>query len=204
MVVEVMGRDAGHIAVAAGVAGGRMLSLSPKSPSLGSYFEKIKRRKQYGRYFSIVVVAEGTKDIDGNYSQVLSEKEQMGRQVKLGGIGHWVKKSSVVYGFETRVTVLGHLQRGGSPTAFDRILATSFGAKAADLATAGDWGRMVALKTPIVSFLRIRVANPRQVGQTVPGFKEDVPWASVSGTNLILSLIQPFLSLRCTRGKRAF
>ena len=168
MVVEVMGRDAGHIAVAAGVAGGADIILIPEIPfTWQPIIDKIKRRKQYGRAFSIVVVAEGAKDVDGNtFTETLTEKEQLGRKAKLGGIGHWVaKKLSDAADLETRVTVLGHLQRGGSPTAFDRMLATAFGAKAADLAAEGNWGRMVALKTPHVVSLPLEsgIAHPRQV-----------------------------------------
>jgi 6-phosphofructokinase 1 len=171
MVVEVMGRDAGHIAVAAGLAGGADVILIPEIPFQWTpIVQKVKRRQKYGRYFSIVVVAEGAKSQEGaSFTQELSEKEQLGRKVKLGGIGQWVaEKLSEATEMETRVTVLGHLQRGGSPTAFDRMLATAFGTKAADLAANGDWGRMVALKTPQVVSVPLleSVRNPRPVEQT--------------------------------------
>ncbi|MBL93176.1 MAG: 6-phosphofructokinase [Myxococcales bacterium] len=168
MVVEVMGRDAGHIAVAAGLAGGADVILIPEIPfQWEPVVQKIKRRKQYGRHFSIVVVAEGAKTQDGSsITQTLSPEQQAGRKVKLGGIGQWVaEKLSAATEMETRVTVLGHLQRGGSPTAFDRMLATAFGAKAADLAANGDWGRMVALKTPQVVSVPLleSIRTPRPV-----------------------------------------
>jgi phosphofructokinase-like protein len=168
MVVEVMGRDTGHIAVAAGLAGGADIILIPELPfTWEPILQKIKRRKKYGRHFSIVVVAEGAKLNDGTtLTEELSVKEQLGRKAKLGGIGHWVaKKLSDAADLETRVTVLGHLQRGGSPTAFDRMLATAFGAKAADLAAQNQWGRMASLKTPqVVSIpLEAGIAHPREV-----------------------------------------
>ena len=168
MVVEVMGRDAGHIAVAAGLAGGADVILIPELPfEWEPVVQKIKRRQQYGRHFSIVVVAEGAKTENGaSFVQEMPPAEQVGRKVKLGGVGQWVaEKLASVTDMETRVTVLGHLQRGGSPTAFDRMLATAFGAKAADLAAAGDWGRMVALKTPEVVSVPLleSIRTPRAV-----------------------------------------
>jgi len=146
MVVEVMGRHAGWIATEAGIAGGADIILVPEIPiDIEEICTLIRRRHSRGKTFSIVVVAEGAnfrKD-----SLVLQEQklDEFGH-VRLGGIGDSLAKEiEKRTGYETRVTVLGHIQRGGSPTAFDRVLGTRFGVKAVELVTAGKFGRMVAL-----------------------------------------------------------
>ena len=153
MVVEVMGRHAGWIATFAGIAGGADVILIPEIPV---YLEEIcrvlKKRHERGRTFSIVVVAEGAKlkqDDDVTQDQSL---DQFGH-VKLGGIGDYLgKEIEKRTGYETRVSVLGHIQRGGSPTAFDRILGTRFGVKAVELVENKQFGQMVSLSgTKIVS-----------------------------------------------------
>ena len=146
MVVEVMGRHAGWIATYAGIAGGADMILIPEVPvDIDEVCKTIKKRHGRGKDFSIVVVAEGAKLKD---QEILkdSTKDAFGH-VMLGGIGQAIgglleKKT----GFETRVTVLGHIQRGGTPSAFDRVLATRFGVKAVELVIASDFGKMVALK----------------------------------------------------------
>jgi 6-phosphofructokinase 1 len=151
MVVEVMGRDAGHLALAAGVAGGADSILIPEIPfDLEPVVRKIVSRRTYGISFSIVVVAEGAHPKgDGAFTEELHDDHSKGRLVKLGGIGRYVAEQlSDRTGMESRVTVLGHLQRGGTPSAFDRVLATSLGVAAADAAGRGDWGKMVTLRTP--------------------------------------------------------
>ena len=147
IVLEVMGRHAGWIATYAGIAGGADAILVPERRfDLEEVCEHIRHRHRKGRTFSIVVVAEGAKPIEGDEATQTEEVDAFGH-VRLGGIGvaleHQIEERT---GFETRVTILGHLQRGGTPTAFDRILATRFGIAAIDCVNEGDFGKMVALQ----------------------------------------------------------
>ncbi len=147
MVVEVMGRHAGWIAVHGGIAGGADVILIPEVPiNIEEVCSIIKKRHAQGKNFSIVVVAEGAK-FDENSEILQEEKLDDFGHVRLGGIGQvlgeLIEKKT---GFETRVTVLGHIQRGGSPTAFDRVLGTRFGVKAVELVKQGKFGYMVSLK----------------------------------------------------------
>lgn len=147
MVIEVMGRDAGWIALASGVAGGADVILIPEIPfDIEVVADTIGRRSKRGSKFSIVVVAEGARPKDG--AQMYLEHKIGERIVKtLGGIGEYVSQTlSQKLAMESRVTVLGHLQRGGSPTTYDRFLATRFGAKAADLIAEEKFGMMVCLR----------------------------------------------------------
>ena len=147
MVVEVMGRHSGWIAVHSGIAGGADLILIPEqTPTIAEVIETIKKRHARGKSFSIIVVAEGVTFADDDYVVQESGTDEFGH-VKLGGVGQLV--SDVIEketGFETRVTVLGHLQRGGTPTAFDRVLGTRYGIAASDRVQRQDWGKMVALQ----------------------------------------------------------
>ena len=147
MVLEVMGRDAGHIALEAGLAGGADIILIPEKPfDLTWVCERIKDRQGRGRNFSIVVVAEGAKPI-GQDQIVRTEKTDQFGHVLLGGVGAYLAAEiEQCAGIEARVTILGHLQRGGTPTAYDRILATRFGVAAVSLVREGTWDKMVALK----------------------------------------------------------
>ncbi len=149
MVVEVMGRHAGWIATYAGIAGGADVILVPEySMSVEEIVGIIEDRKARGRRFSIVVVAEGAKIKRNGAEQGVARdrKDPFGRPL-LGGIGQVLADEiEASTGMETRVTVLGHVQRGGSPTALDRVLATRLGAFAADLAHEGRWGMMPSLK----------------------------------------------------------
>lgn len=147
MVVEIMGRHAGWIATYSGIAGGADIILIPEVPvDLDAICESIKKRHARGKDFSIVVVAEGAKLKDHDLVLQTKKKDAFGH-VLLGGIGHILgKELENRTGFETRVTVLGHTQRGGTPTAFDRVLATRFGVKAVELVLNGEFGKMVALK----------------------------------------------------------
>lgn len=147
MVVEIMGRHAGWIATYAGIAGGADMILIPEAPiDLSEVCDNIKKRHARGKDFSIVVVAEGAKLKNQEFVLKNQEKDAFGH-VLLGGIGHIIgKKLEEETGFETRVTVLGHIQRGGTPSAFDRVLATRFGVKAVELVLKGEFDRMVALK----------------------------------------------------------
>jgi phosphofructokinase-like protein len=136
MVVEVMGRDCGWIALHAGIAGGAHVILIPEIPfTIGHVCRYIAEREKTGRFFTIVVVAEGVK-----LPPELKENRRMGSVGSL--IGGAIAQGS---GKEVRVSVLGHIQRGGSPSPFDRILATRFGVAAVDLIAAGGFGMMVAL-----------------------------------------------------------
>ncbi len=148
MVIEVMGRHAGWIATCAGIAGGADAILIPEEPiDMTSICDVIRKRHARGKDFSIIVVAEGARFQDGSVVAKEEKKDAFGH-VRLGGIGHVLgDRIEEATGFETRVTVLGHIQRGGSPTAFDRILGTRFGVKAAELVLAGDFGKMVSLQS---------------------------------------------------------
>lgn len=151
MVLEVMGRYAGWIAITAGVAGGADVILIPEIPyRIERIIEKITQREKHGKKFSIVVVAEGAKPING---QMVVQKrvEDSFDPIRLGGIGNVVAQQiEEATDKETRVTVLGHLQRGGSPTAFDRILATRYGTEAVRLIMKGRFGEMVSLRGTII------------------------------------------------------
>jgi len=146
MVAEVMGRHAGWIATCAGIAGGADVILIPEEPiDLDAMCALIKQRHARGKDFSIVVVAEGAQ-FKPDANVVEAKLDEFGHP-RLGGIGHVLGNLiEQRTGYETRVTVLGHLQRGGSPTAFDRILGTRFGIKAVELVLAGEFGTMVSLQ----------------------------------------------------------
>jgi len=149
MVVEVMGRHTGWIAVMSGIAGGADVILIPEQPiTVEAACEELEKRHQHGKDFSIVVVSEGYEltYASGERREVTQAGEDEFGHVRFGGVGevlaHEIEERT---GFETRVTVLGHVQRGGSPTPRDRILATRYGLKAADLVDEGRFGRMAAL-----------------------------------------------------------
>ncbi|MGC8939869.1 MAG: 6-phosphofructokinase [Candidatus Bathyarchaeia archaeon] len=147
MILEVMGRYTGWIALEAGIAGGADVILIPEKPfDVDEVCEYIKQRHERGRNFSIVVVAEGAKP-KGGKEIIYSESIDEFGHIRFGGVGYYLgKEIEKRLGIETRVVVLGHIQRGGSPTAFDRILATRFGIAAIDLVHEGKFGRMVAIK----------------------------------------------------------
>jgi ATP-dependent phosphofructokinase / diphosphate-dependent phosphofructokinase len=146
IVVEVMGRHAGWIAVESGIAGGADIILIPEIPvDINEVCGLIKKRHERGKTFSIIVVAEGAQFKEG--TMVLQEQklDEFGH-VRLGGIGERLgAEIEKMTGYETRVSVLGHIQRGGTPTAFDRILGTRFGVKAVELVKNKTFGKMVAL-----------------------------------------------------------
>jgi ATP-dependent phosphofructokinase / diphosphate-dependent phosphofructokinase len=151
MVVEVMGRHAGWIALYSGIAGGADVILIPEMPfDIDDVAKHIRMRTSRGRYFSIVVVAEGAQPKQGTLATLEGELDEFGH-VRLGGIGNVVARElEQRTGYETRVTSLGHVQRGGTPTAFDRVLATRFGVAAIDAVHRGEFGVMVALHGPDV------------------------------------------------------
>ncbi len=147
MVVEVMGRHVGHIATWAGLAGGATITLIPEEPfDIAEVCEALTRRHEKGRWASIVVVAEGAKPVPGTMTIPGETRDEYGH-IRLGGIGNLVAEQiERRTGIETRVTVLGHVQRGGTPTARDRVLSTRFGVAAADAVHDGAFGSMVALQ----------------------------------------------------------
>jgi 6-phosphofructokinase 1 len=145
MLLELMGRDAGFIALHAGVAGGADIILIPEIPfDIDAVCEKITQRAESGRKFSLVSVSEGAKSKDGE--QVFSRAGDEVYVARLGGVSARIAQMIEWHtGKETRYTVLGHLQRGGTPSPFDRWLGTRYGAGAVRLAASGGWGRMVGL-----------------------------------------------------------
>jgi len=166
IVVEVMGRHAGWIAAYAGMAGGADIILVPEKPfRIEEVCEIIKKRHEGGKSFSIVVASEGAKlmtddesDKDGSFILSSMKTDAFGH-VKLGGIGNVLAEEiEKRTGFETRATILGHIQRGGSPTAFDRVLGTRFGVFAAELVEQGKWGYMAALKGTEIVAVRLEEA----------------------------------------------
>jgi len=146
IVVEVMGRHAGWIAVESGIAGGADMILIPELPiDIEEVCKVIKNRHTRGKTFSIIVVAEGAQFKEGTFTTQEQKLDEFGH-VRLGGIGEQIAQEvEKRTGYETRVSVLGHIQRGGSPTAFDRILGTRFGVKAVELVKDKKFARMVAL-----------------------------------------------------------
>ncbi len=163
MVVEVMGRHAGHIAAWAGIAGGATMTLIPEHPfDIDAVCEAIRHRHTEGtRLASIVVVSEGATPKEGTMELVSGDVDAFGH-VRLGGIGARIAvEIEDRTGYETRVTTLGHVQRGGTPTAFDRVLATRFGVAAIDAVHDEAWGTMVALKAGSI----VRVPLAEAVGE---------------------------------------
>lgn len=147
MVVEVMGRHAGHIAAWAGLAGGADEILVPEYEfDIEDVCASIQRRHQRGINFSVIVVSEGAKPKEGTLALATLDLDEFGH-VRLGGISNLVAKEvEARTGFDTRVVVLGHIQRGGTPSAYDRVLASRFGVEAWEAVEDEDWGKMVALR----------------------------------------------------------
>jgi phosphofructokinase-like protein len=165
IVVEVMGRYAGWIALESGIAGSADVILIPEIPfDLEKVAQKIRAREEHGSLFSIVVVAEGAKPKGGEISIISRES---GRAERLGGIGEKLAAGlQEITGKETRLVVLGHLLRGGTPTRFDRIIAQRFGAAAVRAIAEGQRGIMVALDPPTVKYVPLAAATKRM--KTVP------------------------------------
>ena len=167
MLLEVMGRDAGWIALWAGVAGGADCIAIPEIPYDADRFaEKIRERRRKGRHFTLIVVAEGAKPMTGE--KLPSEVQHGKGKITTGGAAATLARLLTErIDVETRTTVLGHLQRGGGPVAFDRVLATEFGVRAVELIHAGRWGEMVRYSSGKVGSVPIRdaVATYRTVEQ---------------------------------------
>jgi 6-phosphofructokinase 1 len=159
MVVEVMGRDAGWIALHSGMASGADIILIPEIPyDVQRVCDKVRRRQAAGRFFSIAVAAEGAFPLGGDQA-FLESRPKTGGMPRFGGAGNAVAHEiGAGTGLETRVTVLGHLLRGGTPSSYDRLLATRFGSKAIELVNDGQWGRMVALSGTVITSVPIRSA----------------------------------------------
>ena len=165
MVVEVMGRHSGWIAAYAGIAGGASVILVPEVPfDIDEVVQRLERRHRRGRYASIVVVAEGAEPKPGTFETPERVYDQFGH-VRLGGIAETIAKGvGERTGFETRVVLLGHVQRGGTPTAFDRVLSTRYGVAAMDLVHQHRWGEMVVLRGSEIASAPLALA----VGKTRP------------------------------------
>lgn len=187
IVVEVMGRDSGWIAMYSGIAGGADVILIPERPfDIEQVAETLRRRHARGRFFSIVVAAEGAKfasDIDEHGAPVLQDlgKDEFGH-ARLGGIGNVLAREiERRTGFETRAVVLGHTQRGGTPSAFDRVLANRYGIGAIDLVHKGHFGCMVALhgnnivSVPLVEALGKTRTVDQQLIEVAEGLLEMTP-----------------------------
>ena len=182
MVIEVMGRYAGWIALGSGLAGGADVILIPEIPfHWEKICEHVIKRGKHGSRFSIICVAEGAKPAEGDL--VVREKDSKRTDpVRLGGIGELVgAKINELTGLETRVTVLGHLQRGGSPTPYDRILATKYGWKAIERAYEMKFGHMVSLKGNDVTSVPVKEAILKL--KTVPPDSQIVMAARAVGTS---------------------
>lgn len=146
LIIEVMGREAGWIAMQAGMAGGAHCILIPEQTfNIDEISERIKQRHDSGKTYTIIVVSEGAKP-EGEEIVQNNEKDNFGH-ARLGGIAKYLEKQiQNKTGIETRSAILGHLQRSGSPSAYDRVLATRFGVKAAEMANQGEFGKMAALQ----------------------------------------------------------
>jgi phosphofructokinase-like protein len=168
MVVEVMGRHAGWIATYSGMAGGADIILIPEEPfDIDEICDRLKHRHQGGANFSIVVAAEGATPKEGTMEVQAGEIDDFGH-VRLGGIGQRLADEiERRTGYEARMTALGHVLRGGTPSAYDRVIATRFGIEAIDAAHAGDFGKMVALRGTEV--LRIPIEEGVAQLKTVDG-----------------------------------
>jgi len=158
MIVETMGRYVGWIALYAGIASGADVILIPEiSYSIDKVIKTVLKRSKKGTSFSIICVAEGAKTIDGEVSII--EKKEAGKAERVGGISQKIADEiEKMAELETRVTVLGHIQRGGSPNSFDRILSTRYGRSAVDLIHQGEFGKMVCLETPFIKSVSIEEA----------------------------------------------
>jgi 6-phosphofructokinase 1 len=162
MIMEVMGRDAGWIALHTAIAGGAEICLIPEIPyDIHKIVKRIQSRYVNGKGFVNIVISEGAKAKDG--SIVSSQGSKGSEHVRLGGVAYQLSKQLKDAGCEAEIreTVLGHVQRGGGPTAFDRVLATLFGVKAVELLLEGNFGRMVALKNNTIASVTLEEATEK-------------------------------------------
>lgn len=184
MILEVMGRNAGWIALESGLAGGAHIILIPEIPyCLDNVIAKIQHRIKGGSPFSVIMVAEGAREEGGERITQGSAATRLQGVEQLGGIGfHLANQIRERIPLEVRTTVLGHIQRGGSPTAFDRVLGTRLGAAAVDAAARGEFGTMVALKTPDV--VLVPLSELAGICRTVPVDHQLIRTAEATGVNL--------------------
>jgi 6-phosphofructokinase 1 len=184
MILEVMGRNAGWIALESGLAGGAHIILIPEIPyNLDNVVTKIQHRIRGKSPFSIIMVAEGAREEGGERITQGSATNRLQGVEQLGGIGfHLANQIRERIPLEVRTTVLGHIQRGGSPTAFDRVLGTRLGAAAVDAAARGDFGTMVALKTP--NIVLVPLSELAGLCRTVPVDHQLIRAAEATGVNL--------------------
>ncbi len=182
MILEVMGRYAGWIALQSGIAGGADAILIPEIPyDIKKVVEMIQRRRREGKHFSIIVAAEGAKAVDGDVvvSKVVHDSPD---PIRLGGVGNQIAEQiEKLTGIETRVAVLGHLQRGGRPNPFDRILSTRFGVAAVEYINEGKFGIMVSLKGDEITAIPLEEAVGKL--KTVPPEGELVKIAKSLGVS---------------------
>jgi 6-phosphofructokinase 1 len=167
MVVEVMGRHAGWIATYSGLAGGADVILVPETPfDIQEICDRLTRRHALGANFSIVVVAEGAAPVSGAAELQSRDVDEFGH-VRLGGVGNWLQQEiEQRTGYEARMTQLGHVLRGGTPTAYDRVIATRFGVEAIDAVHEGDFATMVAARGTDV--VRVPIDDAVRELKTVP------------------------------------
>jgi ATP-dependent phosphofructokinase / diphosphate-dependent phosphofructokinase len=159
LILEVMGRHAGWIALHSGLAGGADIILVPEKPfDVDAVCARLERRFALGRHFGIVVVAEGATPAGGDIAAMGAATDEFGH-ARLGGVGQRLEQEiQARTGYETRTTVLGHIQRGGTPTAFDRVLATRLGLAAMQAAHEGDWGKMASLRSTRIEMVALAEA----------------------------------------------
>ncbi|MCF8067995.1 MAG: ATP-dependent 6-phosphofructokinase [Desulfobacterales bacterium] len=184
MILEVMGRNAGWIALEAGISGGAHIILIPELPYNIEYVvEKIKLRQKGGSPFSIVMVAEGAHEAGGDLVSKSGAHSRLQGVMQLGGIGFYVAEQIKQHiDLEVRTTVLGHIQRGGSPTSFDRVLGTRLGSFAVEAAGKGDFGTMVSLDTPEIVLVPLKELAGKV--RTVPLNHQLIRTAESIGINL--------------------
>jgi ATP-dependent phosphofructokinase / diphosphate-dependent phosphofructokinase len=184
MILEVMGRNAGWIALEAGIAGGAHIILIPEIPyRLENVIRKIRLRSEGGSRFSIIMVAEGAREEGGECITQSCASTRLQGVEQLGGVGFYLAARIKEHiDLEVRTTVLGHIQRGGSPTAFDRVLGTRLGSSAVAAAARGDFGTMVALRTPDVVTVPLR--ELAGICRTVPPDHQLLEAAESIGINL--------------------
>jgi len=184
MILEVMGRTAGWIALEAGISGGAHIILIPEIPyDIESIVRKIRHRADGGSPFSIIMVAEGAKEVGGDVITMESAGTRLQGVPQLGGVGFYladqIKKR---IDLEVRCTVLGHIQRGGSPDSFDRVLGTRLGSYAVEAAAKGEFGNMVALNTPHITLVPLK--DLAGVVRTVPPDSQLIRCAESIGINM--------------------
>jgi len=182
MLVEVMGRNAGWLALESGIAGGGDVILLPEIPfDIKEVNTFIRKRSRFGKRFSIVVVSEGTRPLDGEqvYQRIVKDSPE---PLRLGGISHHIANQiEEDTGIECRVTILGHLQRGGTPTPFDRLIATQFAVKAVEMVADKKFNHMVAMQGNKLVAVHIEKVMNRQ--RTVPLESPLIKTAKAVGTN---------------------